>query len=255
MATVETTTIALEMTGVDVASMTRPGQLSVEDVHWTVTAGDYWAIGGLQGSGKTDLLFTAAGLVPPLRGFFRVFGRETAPGYESELLAARMAVALVFDGGHLLNELTLAQNVALPLDYHQPGGENAARTASLLEFVGTAEYTSRMPGTVNRNLRQRAGLARALALKPRVLLLDNPLTGLDPRDAFWWLNTLDQLAAGHPINDGQPLTIAATGDDLRPWRTRAKQFAALDNRRFVSLGSRDELAAHPEPSLQELLRR
>ncbi len=255
MATAETT-VALEMTGVGVASTT-PDQALLEDVNWTVTEGDYWIVGGLQGAGKSALLFTAAGLVPPLRGFFRVFGREIAPGYEAELLAARLMVALVFDGGRLLDHLSLGENVALPLEYHQgtSAGECASRAASLLEFVGLADYTNRMPGTVNRNLQQRAGLARALALKPRVLLLDNPLTGLDPRDAWWWLDHIDQLAAGHPMNDGRPLTIVATGDDLRPWRTRARQFAVLDNRRFICLGSQAELTEHPEPSLQELLRR
>lgn len=250
-------TPALEMTGVDIASMARPDEAVLTEVNWTVHEGNYWVIGGLQGAGKSDLLFTAAGLMPPLRGFFRVLGNEITPGYERELLATRLAVGLVFDGGRLLTELTLGENVALPLRYHSgsDAAASAQRAASLLEFVGLADYTSRMPGTVNRNLQQRAGLARALALKPRVLLLDSPLTGLDPRDAWWWLNFLDQLAAGHPVNDGQPLTIVATADNLRPWQNRASQFASLSQQHFLIIGGREDLATHPEPSLQELLRR
>ena len=251
------TTIALEMTGLDVASLSRPDEAVLVDVNWTVTEADYWAIAGLQGSGKTDLLFTAAGLVPPLRGYLRVLGREIWAGQERELLASRLAVGLVFDGGRLLSELSLGENVALPLQYHLGLAlhESIERAASLLEFVGLADYTSRMPGSLNRNLQQRAGLARALALKPRVLLLDKPLTGLDPRDAWWWLDFMDALAAGHAINDNRPLTIVTTGDDLRPWQTRARRFAILSNQHFVNLGGREDLAAHPEPSLQELLRR
>jgi ABC-type transporter Mla maintaining outer membrane lipid asymmetry ATPase subunit MlaF len=106
---------------------------------------------------------------------------------------------------------------------------------------------------VNRNWQQRIGLARALALKPEVLLLDNPLTGLDPRDAAWWLDIVDALAAGHPIVDGKPLTLVVTGDDLRPWQNRARQFAVLKNRQFVSLGARADLAGHTETHLQDLL--
>ena len=247
---------ALEMTGVNVGSLTDPDHVSVEDVSWTVAAGDYWAIGGLQGSGKSDLLFTAAGLLPPLSGFYRVFGQEIVGGFETEMLPARLSVGVVFDGGRLFNHLTLLENVALPLQYHHgaTAEDSAQRAASLLEIVGLADYTSRMPGTVNRNLGQRAGLARALALKPRVLLLDMPLSGLDPRNALWWLNFMDELAAGHAITDKQPLTLVATGDDLRPWQTRARHFAALGNRRFIPLGGRDQLSAHAEPLLQELLR-
>lgn len=251
------TQLALEMTGVKVGSLADPDHISLEDVTWTVAEGDYWAIAGLQGSGKSDLLFTAAGLLPPLSGFYRVFGHEIVGGFETELLAARLAVGVVFDGGRLFNHLTLQENVSLPLQYHRSASaeDSAQHAASLLEIVGLADYTTRMPGTVNRNLRQRAGLARALALKPRVLLLDMPLSGLDPRDALWWLNFLDGLAAGHAVTDKQPLTLVATGDDLRPWQRRARQFAVLVNRRFLPLGAREQLAGHAEPLLQELLRR
>lgn len=248
---------AIEMTGVNVGSLTRSDEVILEDVNWTVAEGDYWAIAGLQGAGKSDLLFTAAGLIPPLSGFHRVFGHEMRTGFEADVLASRLTVGVVFDGGRLFNQLTLLENVALSLEYHHALApeESAARAASLLEIVGLADYTSRMPGTINRNLRQRAGLARALALKPRILLLDMPLSGLDPRDALWWLNFLDELSAGHAVTSKQPLTLVTTADDLRPWHARAHQFAALGNRRFTLLGGREQLAAHSEPLLQELFRR
>jgi ABC-type transporter Mla maintaining outer membrane lipid asymmetry ATPase subunit MlaF len=113
-------------------------------------------------------------------------------------------------------------------------------------MVGLGDYTGRMPGTINRRLQQRAGLARALALRPKVLLLDNPLSGLDPREALWWLHFLDQLSA-----DGTTLVLAA--DDLRSLQGRAHQFAILKERQFVALGSREQLAGHSEPLLRELL--
>ena len=239
---------ALEMIGVDVVSLRRPDTIVLHDVNWLVREGDYWAVGGLLGAGKSDLLSTVGGIIPVGQGTYRIYGQEIVAGYEQSLLEARLKVGMVFDGGRLLNHLSLIENVALPLQYHQnlTAAECYQRAASLLEMVGLADYTTRMPGTINRRLQQRAGLARALALRPKVLLLDNPLSGLDPREALWWLNFLDQLST-----DGTSLVVAA--DDLRPWRGRARQFAALKDRHFIRLGSREELSVHAEPLLRELL--
>ena len=240
---------ALEMTGVDITSLRYPATVVLHDVNWIVRESDYWAIGGLLGTGKSDLLATAAGLIPVHEGTHRIYGQEMAASYEKGLIEARLKVGMLFDGGRLLNHLSVIENVSLPLQYHENLGaaECRDRAASLLEKVGLADYTSRMPGTINRRLQQRAGLARALALRPKVLLLDNPLSGLDPREALWWLNFLDQLST-----DGT--TLVAAADDLRPWRGRARQFAVLKDGRFIPLGSREELTGHAEPILQELLR-
>ena len=236
------------MSGVDVVSLRHPETVVLRDVNWLVQEGEYWAIGGLLGTGKSDLLATAAGLAPVTRGTYRIFGQEIAAGYEQGLIEVRLKVGLVFDGGRLLNHLSVIENVALPLQYHENlgAGECRDRAASLLEMVGLADYTSRMPGMINRRLQQRAGLARALALRPKVLLLDNPLSALDPREGLWWLNFLDKLSA-----DGTTLVLAT--DDFRALHGRARQFAVLKERHFIPLGSREELGRHSEPLLRELL--
>ena len=246
---------ALEMREVTVTSLRDAGNIVLEAVNWTVATGDFWAVAGLLRSGKSDLMALAAGITRPPRGSCRLFGKELVAGFEQERLALRLRVGLVFDGGQLIHHLTLAENIALPLRYHfDDGGEKTdQRIQALIELTGLEPWAGSLPADVNRNWQQRFGLARALALKPEVLLLDNPLTGLDPRDAGWWLETVDALAAGHPLMDGKPLTLAVTGDDLRPWRNRARQFAILKNRQFISLGTRADLASHAEPLLQELL--
>ena len=252
--TAEGSAPAMEMIGVTVGSLQDTSLLVLEGIDWSVKAGEYWAIGGLQASGKSDLMATAAGIMPPMRGAYRVFGKELGTGYEHEHLATRLRLGLVFDGGRLFHHLTVAENIALPIRYHQdrPLTDAGERVQALLELAALDYWADKTPGEMRRNWQQRVGLARALALKPEVLLLDSPLTGLDPRDAFWWLNLLDQLAAGHPIVDGRPMTIVITGDDLRPWRERARQFAILKNRQFIPLGNRSELGRQDEALLHEL---
>jgi ABC-type transporter Mla maintaining outer membrane lipid asymmetry ATPase subunit MlaF len=229
----------------------------LDSVTWQVRPGDYWAIAGLARSGKTNLLLAAAGALRPTRGKCRLFGQEIGAGYEEEQLAERLKIGVVFDGGQLLHHLTLAENVALPLDYHAadaPAAEAARqRLEALIEFTKLRRWATSHPADVNRNWQQRFGLARALALKPRVLLMDNPLSGLDPRDLSWWLETVDALAAGHPIVGGTPLTVVVTGDDFRLWRDRARQFALLSDGAFIQVGGRDQIEQHPEPLLREML--
>jgi ABC-type transporter Mla maintaining outer membrane lipid asymmetry ATPase subunit MlaF len=246
---------ALEMRDVSVAALRDASNIVLEGVNWTVASGDFWAVAGLLRSGKSDLMALAAGVTRPARGSCRLFGKELVAGFEHERLALRLRIGLVFDGGRLLHHLTLAENIALPLRYHfDDGGEKIdQRIQALVELTGLEPWAGRRPADVNRNWQQRIGLARALALKPEVLLLDNPLTGLDPRDAAWWLDIVEALAAGHPIADGRPLTLVVAGDDLRPWQHRAKQFAILKNRQFISLGARADLAGHAGTHLQDLL--
>lgn len=248
---------ALEMIHVTVGSVSHPDTVVLEDVNWKVAVGDYWVIGGLQASGKSDFLATAAGAMPPLGGTFRAFGQELGAGFEHHLLEARLKLGMVFGGGRLLNHLTIAENIALPIRYHHnlPVHEAEPRTHALLESIGLSGAADAMPGALRSNLRQRVGLARALALKPEVLLLDNPLAGLDPREIGWWLDFIDQLSAGHPIVDSRPVTLIVTDDNFRAWRERARQFAVLNNRTLVITGGRPELLASSDELVQELLKR
>ena len=247
---------ALEMIQVTVGSLKSPEKVVLREVNWTAEPGDFWAIGGLQASGKSDLLAMAAGIMPPLEGAYRVLGRALSASYEAERLAARLPIGLVFDGGRLLNHLTIAENVSLPIRYHHnlTPHECQTQTQDLLELVGASKRADEMPFAMGRGWHQRVGLARALALKPQILLLDNPLTGMDPREVGWWLGLLHELWVGHRILDGRPLTLVVTGDDLRPWKEQATRFAVLQNERFIVLGHRSELATHQESSfLQHLL--
>src|SRR5438552_9753232 len=109
---------ALEMRAVTVTSLRDPANVVLQEVNWTVAVGDFWAIAGLLRSGKSDLMALASGITRPGHGVYRLFGEELVTGYQQERLSLRLRVGLVFDGGHLLHHLTLAENIALPLHYH-----------------------------------------------------------------------------------------------------------------------------------------
>src|SRR6185503_1350109 len=109
---------ALEMQDVSVPSLRDPAEIVLENVNWTVDPGQFWAVAGLLRSGKSDLVGLAAGIMHPVHGTYRLFGRELLAGFEEERLALQLRVGLVFDGGQLLHHLTLGENIVLPMSYH-----------------------------------------------------------------------------------------------------------------------------------------
>ncbi|MBI3849648.1 MAG: ATP-binding cassette domain-containing protein [Verrucomicrobia bacterium] len=249
-----TSPMILEMIDAAVVFAQTPGRRAVEGITWQVSAGDYWVVGGLPGSGKSDLLATAAGLQRPWSGRHLLFGRDLTELHEDELLADRLRIGLVFEnGGRLFNHLTVAENIALPLRYHRDFSDDEIqqRLKAILDLMDLNEQGRLLPSQTTRAMRQRAALARALALQPDLLLFDNPLGGLDRRQARWWLDFLARLAAGHEFMNGRPVTLVVTTEDLQPWFDQGRQFALLKRGRWVPLGARAELAAGTGPLQRE----
>jgi ABC-type transporter Mla maintaining outer membrane lipid asymmetry ATPase subunit MlaF len=245
---------AIEMHGVTVSAMRDVTFTAVEDVDWTVAPGEWWVIAGQQHSGKSDFLMLTAGLMAPLAGSCRLFGKDTRTFGEAEL-AERLRVGLVFEGGQLFNQLTLRENVALPLQYHRdlPADEAAQEVQTLLDLLELTPLADNTPANISSNWLQRAALARALILKPEVLLLDNPLRRLGTRHLHWWLRFLGRLRDGHAGSGGRPMTLVATTDDLRPWQGADRKFALLRDRKFISLGGWNNVETSNDPVVKELL--
>jgi len=129
----------------------------------------------------------------------------------------------------------------------------AKEVQALLELLDLTAFADVTPANIAPNWRQRAALARALVLKPEVLLLDNPLAGLGARHSQWWLRFLEQLAQGHEHFGGQPLTLVATADDLRPWQQARRKFALLRDKQFIPLGTWSNVETSSDPAVKELL--
>src|ERR1019366_1761459 len=127
---------AIEMRGASVGAMRDESFTVVENVNWSVSGGEFWVIAGQEHSGKSDLLMLAAGLMPPVAGSYNLFGNDTKNFGEAEL-AERLRVGFVFQGGQLFNQLTIAENVALPLRYQKnlTPDEAATEVNELLELM------------------------------------------------------------------------------------------------------------------------
>lgn len=246
---------AIEMRGVRIGTLRNPEVTVAEDVNWTVGAGEFWVVGAPQHSGKTDFLMTVGGLTTPTAGQYYFLGEEM-PIFEEQRLRHRLKLGFVFDGGQLFGQLTAAENIALPLRYHRglSSSEIEARVQMLTELTELGPWASNPPATMGRSWQQRTGLARALALRPEVLLVDSPLTGLDARHSDWWLNFLDGLHQGHPCMDGKPITLIVTADDLRPWRKPATHVACLMNKQLLTLGDWSSVESSEAEVVKDLLR-
>ncbi len=244
----------IEMVDAAIFPMQAGGGTEVEKINWRVTPENFWVVAGLYGSGRSDLLATAAGLQRPARGLVKLFGQETFTLKEEMLVEHRRRIGLVFSaGGRLFNRLTTAENIALPIRYHQNWTEAEAEESvrTIMELTELTSLAPRIPSALSPNWQQRAALARALVLKPEILLLDKPLSGLDFRHRRWTLDFLSKLSEGSPYYGGKKITIVATTDNLQAWRTVGNQFALLKENRWKELGGRAELEANGEAVREE----
>ncbi len=147
-----------------------------------IREGETYTILGGSGSGKSVCLKHMIGLLKPDAGRVRAFGEDITEWSEERLVDVRRQISMIFQGAALFDSLSVYENVAYPLREHRDWSETrvAERVAECLEAVGLPGSEALMPAELSGGMRKRVGVARGIALEPRVILYDEPTTGLDP---------------------------------------------------------------------------
>ncbi len=211
------------------------------DLDFTVNQGDIFVVMGGNGCGKTTLMRALVGLQAPLAGTVRYGGEDfwNAPEERRQRLQRRLGI--LFQGGALWSSLTLAENVALPLSEYTAltQAQIDEVVAFKLALVGLAGFGDFHPSELSGGMKKRAGLARAMALDPDILVIDEPSSGLDPLTA----RRLDELIV--ELRDSLGTTVVVVTHDL------ASILAIGDNSVYLDADTHTMIATgHPRDALQ-----
>ena len=230
------------------AIVTRFGDRLIHDgIDLAVRHGEVLALVGGSGSGKTTLLREMIGLQRPAAGAVEVFGRDILRIRGAELAALRRRWGVLFQHGALFSALPVADNIAFPLRELKclRGAEIDRLVLRKLMQVGLqAEDGARLPAELSGGMIKRAALARALALEPELLLLDEPTAGLDPDRSQAFVDLIRGLC------DQLGLTVVLVTHDLDTLAALATQVAVLGDQRILAFGPLDHVMNVDHPFIR-----
>lgn len=256
----------------DRVSLAFDDKVILDEVSFTLLAGRMTVILGASGAGKSTVLRLILGLLKPDAGRIVVAGHRVDQMSESQLMAVRAHLGMVFQESALFDSLTVRENVGYRLfeETDLPIPEVDQRVDEVLGFVGLEAYRDRMPSALSGGQRRRVAIARALAARPSILLYDEPTTGLDPITAITIdeeiiklrdLEGVSSIIVTHQLRDAffiatheavsakGTLQFVQIGHSMTPRTT----FLMLKDGRVAFEGQADELRASEDPYLRAFL--
>ncbi len=226
-------------------------QKVLNGISLTVGRGETLAVLGRSGTGKSVLLRLIIGLQKPDSGSVRIHGQEIADLDLDQLGEVRKKMGFLFQHAALYDSLTVEQNVAFPLQHHKKEmsrSEQGDRVKQLLAEVGMEGNLEKMPSDLSGGMQKRVGLARALALDPEILLLDEPTAGLDPISS----GEIDELVL--KLQKEHHMASIVVTHDLHSAKTIADRLALLHEGNVVIEGSFEELQHSDVEFVKEFLK-
>ncbi|MGV8961633.1 MAG: ABC transporter ATP-binding protein [Stenotrophomonas sp.] len=226
----------------------RGGRTILRDVSLAVPRGSITAVLGPSGSGKSTLLAALTGELRPVSGSVQLFGQPVPQGNRA-LLEMRKSVGVLLQGNGLLTDLTVAENVALPLRTHTrlPAPVLKRLVDMKLHAVGLLAAADAWPRELSGGMARRVALARALALDPPLMIYDEPLTGLDPIASGVIMSLIQRL------NTTLGLTSIIVSHHVHETLPICDQAVVIANGGIVFSGTPAQLQASDDPLVRQFL--
>jgi len=226
-------------------------QKVLNGINLTVRRSETIAVLGRSGTGKSVLLRLMIGLEKPDSGSVRIHGQDIARLSLDQIGEIRKKMGFLFQHAALYDSLTVEQNVAFPLRHHKKEmsrSEQDERVRELLAEVGMEGDLEKMPSDISGGMQKRVGLARALALEPDILLLDEPTAGLDPISS----GEIDDLIL--KLQEEHHMASIVVTHDLHSAKTIADRLALLNQGNVVVEGNFEELQKSDVDFVREFLK-
>lgn len=225
------------------------GKTVLDKIKLDVNEGETLVILGGSGSGKSTLLRLMIGNLKPDSGDIVGLTKSIRNMSVDELDEYRKSIGVLFQSGALFNSMSVADNVGLPLREHTDLPEETIQimVKIKLELVGLREHADKMPAMLSGGMKKRAGLARALALDPKILFYDEPSAGLDPVTSA----EIDELII--KLNKLLGVTSVVVTHEMESAFRIADRMVLLDRGKFVVSGTADELRNSQDPLVRQFV--